>query len=58
MPAWVQVIIAVFGGGFAKAVIDLFRDRERHVWAELRRVNEENKGLREQLAACEKLKGD
>jgi regulator of replication initiation timing len=48
VPEWMQLVTALFGGGVLKALVDLWRDRERHVWTELRRVNDENKDLRHQ----------
>lgn len=52
MSDWAQILIALFGGGLLKAVVDLWRDRERNVWAEVKRLNDENKSLREKLEAC------
>jgi hypothetical protein len=50
VPLWAYVVVALFGGGFLKAVVDLIRDRDRYVWGEIKRLNEENRALRRENA--------
>lgn len=49
VPAWLEVLALLFGGGLLKAVIDLIRSREGPLWQEIARLNIKLDGIDKEL---------